>query len=98
MIIDHFNLFGMSVTPKKADTPLTVDSYTPLIRPIATEPFQPIAGNGRQIAQAFRKINLLHLRQRAGLKSPIQSTYILSDKDRSRSFILEALDHSARPA
>jgi hypothetical protein len=49
MVIDDFNIFGTSLRPSEADTPLSVYSDAVLSGSIALERFQPVTGRYSQI-------------------------------------------------
>ena len=58
MIVDDFDLKGVSVAPAEADPPLVVDPDAVLPFALARQAFQPIAWRGREIVQAAGIVDL----------------------------------------
>jgi hypothetical protein len=50
MVVNDFDLENAS-GPHEADAPLFVDADAPLIRPVASQSFQPVAGRREQVFQ-----------------------------------------------
>jgi hypothetical protein len=48
VVIDDFDIFGVSIVPAKADSELTIDADAPLTATVALESFQPVAGRAAQ--------------------------------------------------
>ena len=52
MVIDDLDLLSSPVIPEKTDSPLVIDSYTPLPSSISPEFFQPISRWDSHIIQS----------------------------------------------
>lgn len=51
MIIDDFNIIGVTAFPSKTNTPLVVDADAPLTGSIAAQLFQPVGGRYAQVSK-----------------------------------------------
>ncbi|OGR27226.1 MAG: hypothetical protein A2X79_08005 [Desulfuromonadaceae bacterium GWB2_53_15] len=61
MVIDDFNVMGISFMPAKANAPLVVDADTPLPASVAGELFKAIAGWDPQKIKSCGCMELLQL-------------------------------------
>jgi len=48
MVINDFNIIGISTLPSKTDAPLIVDTDAPLAFPISGKPFQTVGGRNAE--------------------------------------------------
>jgi len=64
MVIDDFNLIGVSVPPLETDPPLIVDPDAVLSAPVDGQGFQAMGRRDTQIIQGDRRVELFktHLR------------------------------------
>jgi hypothetical protein len=56
VVIDHFNVKGMSIEPAKADSPLTVHADAVLAFAIAAQSLQTIAGWAAKVVETRRGV------------------------------------------
>ncbi len=63
MVIDDLNLLSLPVIPDKADSPLVIDSYTPLPGSISPKFFQPIGRWNSHVIQGGRPVQHPQLTQ-----------------------------------
>ena len=63
MVIDDLDLLSFPVIPDKTDSPLVIDSYTPLPSSISPEFFQPISRWDSHIIKGNRSVQHTELTQ-----------------------------------
>jgi hypothetical protein len=61
MIINHFHIKGVAVTPNKTDAPLVVDANAPLAFPVPGKPFKMGRGGDPKKLNACRTVELREL-------------------------------------
>jgi len=93
MIIRDLYLKGIPLSPLKADSPLIIDAYAVLPRPISGELFQPVRRRDSQIVERYGVIqhsqlaqsNLLNVHRQSARKTPTKDPFCFN--------ILEGIDH-----
>ena len=76
MVIDDFDIVGISSVPSKADAPLVIDADAVLAGAVALQRLQTVAGRNAQIVQSCRGIQLSQLLQRRALNVAGQLTSV----------------------
>ena len=61
MVIDDLHFESISIAPFEAEPPLVIDPDAVLTRPVASQPFEPVAGKDGQIAEFDRGIQFTEL-------------------------------------
>jgi hypothetical protein len=56
VVINDFNVIGKTIFPPETDSPLLIDRYTPLSRPIALQLLQTIARRSEEIVDASGRV------------------------------------------
>src|SRR5437870_1917662 len=68
VVVDNFDLFGISVHPDKAKSVSIIDSKAPLAHPVAAQRFKPVTRRYPQILQPLRRIQLHKFPKRDALE------------------------------
>ena len=89
MVIDDLDLLSLPVVPDKADSPLVIDSYTPLPSSISPEFLQPISRWDSHVIQSDRPVQHPKLPQGNLLDVRGKPTGTLSMKNLFGFFIFE---------
>lgn len=58
MIVDDFNIVGITVTPNETNPPLVIDANGMLTFAIAVQRFQPVTGRGAKVRKRLSVVNL----------------------------------------
>ena len=93
MVIDDFNLIGMSVPTLETDPPLIVDAETVLSTPVAGQGFQTMGRRDTQIIQGDRRIEPFKTHLRSAMNVLRDTAGCLSTCKFSGFLVPEALDH-----
>ena len=67
MIIDDLDVVGVTVPPCEADPPLVVDANGILVRPVAAQLFQSVAGNVSKVIETAGSVEGQELVERTTL-------------------------------
>lgn len=89
MVIDALDLLSLPVVPDKTDSPLVIDSYTPLPSSISPEFLQPISRWDSHVIQSDRPVQHPKLTQGNLLDISGKSAGTLSMKNLFGFFIFE---------
>jgi len=58
MVVDNFDLVGVTIAPAKANPPLAVDANAVLTSSIASQYFQTVAGRAAQVVEPPRSVQV----------------------------------------
>lgn len=98
MVVDDFNLFGISSGPNEADAPLVIDADAVLTLTVAREGFEPVAGRKLQKIELHGGVEQLKSGQRPFLDVGRQPPGAGAFPKAGRFGAGEALDHTAKLA
>ena len=93
MIVDDFNVQGVTVTPPEADPPLLIDPDAVLAFSIALQSLELIRARNRKIPQISSSIQLLQLHQRPLLNLARNTLGVLATPDPFGLSASKGLDH-----
>jgi hypothetical protein len=93
VIVDDFDLMGMSFSPDKAIPPLIIDADRVLTSSISNQCFKPVVGRHSQITESHGIIDQTQLSQCDGLDVRWQASAAAALPDRRSLRITKADDH-----
>jgi hypothetical protein len=89
MVIHNFNAVDFPFFPHKANTPLVIDAYASLSRPVAFQDFQIVAGRIFQVIQRLCSIQLTQFAQSPVLHISRKVTGLFAPPNPFRFFTLK---------
>ncbi len=92
MILLYFHAGCLAFAENEVQSPLSIQSYAPLSRPVTRKLFQSIAGRKPQIIHAFGTIKHLQFPLRLGLER-MELRRTLPTEQGFRAFAGKVLDH-----
>jgi len=93
VIVDDFNIERVVVYPAKTNSPLLVDSNTPLSFAIASQGFEVIRGRNSKVVERDRPMQHSEFSHRNGLNIARQAARTLEPKHPLRLLARESPDH-----
>ena len=98
MVIHYLHIFRITIDPGEADSPLIVDSYTPLPATVTLQNFQTISRWYFQFIKKASCIKLFKFPPCCLLHILRQSADYIPGKDSSSFLVCKALDHVSKVA
>lgn len=95
MVVHNLYIDGITITPKKTDSILIIDTYAALSFSITFQYFQPVARGNSKIFQSICVIQHLELTGGCFLNVTRQSPRVMSVEKSFGLLTLKALDHIA---